>query len=153
MGIRQPNVPEPTITVGELRVTGDLPKEIIRRYLKRNLQRLRFCYEKQLAATPTLAGTVTAAFTIGADGRVGASKASGLKSPEAETCMATVIKAIEFPRPKRGEVTVRCPITVRSPGAKPAPGKPAPPPFGKPVTAPPVADKPIPEKPAPAPSK
>ncbi len=155
VGMAARTAPEPTISLGELRVTGDLPKDIIRRYLKRNLQRLRYCYEKQLAATPTLAGTVTAEFTIGADGRVDSSKASGLKNPEAETCIATVIKAIEFPRPKSGAVTVRAPLTLRSPGPRPAPAKPAPakPAPAKAAPAPSAPEKPAPEKPAPAPSK
>jgi len=47
---------------GQPSAEGDLDKAIIRRYIKRNIQKIQYCYEKQLLAKPTLAGTVSAQF-------------------------------------------------------------------------------------------
>jgi len=126
----------PTLTFGVPTVKGDLDKAIVRRYLKRQHMRLQHCFEKELHATVGLQGTVTLAFTIGADGRVSMSSATGLGNTNVETCMAGVIKAIEFPKPKSGEVTATYPLaldpgayvgrTAPSTKAKPAPVKPAP---------------------------
>lgn len=104
----------PTVTIGQPDSQGDLDKAIIRRYIKRNLQKLQYCYEKQLVASPKLAGTVTARFTIASNGQVTGATASGLASAEVNACVADVIKAIEFPRPKSGEVVVRYPFVFRA---------------------------------------
>lgn len=91
-------------------VDGPLDKAIIRRYIKRNVQKIQFCYERELANQPTLAGTVTAKFVIGPDGFVASSEASGMDGAVA-TCIAGVIKAIEFPKPKGAKVSVTYPFT------------------------------------------
>jgi len=112
----------PTAKIGQPAVQGDLDKSIIRRYVRRNLQKLMYCYEKQLLRTPTLRGTVTAEFTIGRDGLVSASTASGIGNTDVETCIAHVLKAIEFPKPKgNGSVTVKYPLTFQP--AEPPAGK------------------------------
>ena len=82
-------------------VIGDLDKQIIGRYVKRNLMNIQRCWEAELHNRPKLEGTVTAKFTIGADGIVSASSASGMAS--VETCVAAVIKRIEFPKPSAGK--------------------------------------------------
>ena len=103
----------PTVSVGQPNAQGDLDKAIIRRYMKRNLQKIQYCYEKELVAKPSLAGTVTVRFTINADGRVSRSSASGL--PVVDACVAAVVGAIEFPRPKGGGVvSVSYPFIFRN---------------------------------------
>jgi hypothetical protein len=104
----------PIVSIGQGLSTGDLDKTIIRRYIKRNIQKLQYCYEQQLLTKKTLQGTVTAKFTISADGVVTSSTASGMKDKEVESCIATTIKAIAFPKPKGGgEVAVTYPLTFR----------------------------------------
>ncbi len=90
-------------------VDGPLDKAIIRRYVKRNLNKIQYCYERELQAHPDLKGTVTAKFVIGPDGLVATSEASGLAG--VDTCIAEVIKGIEFPKPKGSKVTVVYPFT------------------------------------------
>lgn len=112
----------PTVTLGQLVVKGDLDKAIVRRYLKRVFPKLKWCYEKELLTTKTLKGTVTAGFTIGSDGLVSSSTATGLGNTNVETCMADLIKAIEFPKPVgKMAVTVTVPLTLElpAPGAAP----------------------------------
>jgi hypothetical protein len=109
---RRPLVPQPVI--GEAVTHGDLDRAIIRRYIKRNLAKIQYCYEKQLLARPGLAGTVATAFFISGTGSVASSTASGVDA-EVSSCVAAVIKAIEFPKPSGGgTVQVSYPFTFRS---------------------------------------
>ena len=109
----------PLISIGQPTVVGALDQAIVRRYVKRNVQKLQYCYEKELLTNKTLQGTVTAAFTIAPNGSVGASTASGMKNKSVESCIASVIHDIEFPKPKGGaDVTVSYPFTLKPPSAK-----------------------------------
>lgn len=75
---------------------GELDREIVRRYIARYRDPIRYCYEQQRMTRPTLAGTVKARFFIAPQGRVVSSAASGLDDQVA-SCVAGVIKDIEFP--------------------------------------------------------
>jgi hypothetical protein len=107
--------------------TGDgLDKAIIRRYIKRNIQKIQYCYEKQLLADPKLAGTVTTKFVIAETGKVTKSEADGVHK-ETASCVARVIEGIEFPKPKGGPVSVTYPFTFRQGNdTATAPSRPAP---------------------------
>jgi hypothetical protein len=110
---RSRNAKLPNVKIGEPKVKGELDKAIIRRYIKRNIQKLMYCYEKELLAKPKLKGTITATFVIGADGTVTSAKATGLKDAAVEECYGRVIQMIAFPKPKTGEVTVAYPFTLK----------------------------------------
>ena len=115
----------PTVSIGQPTVTGDLDKAIIRRYLKRNIQKIQYCYEKELLVVPSLGGTVKLQFTISLEGKVtAASTDGGLKNTNVESCLASVVQMIEFPKPKgTAEVVVAYPLTFRSPDAPAKPTK------------------------------
>ena len=103
----------PSISIGQPSVLGDLDKAIIRRYIKRNLQKFQYCYEKQLLDKPGLAGTVQTQFAIGVDGKVTSSTGTGFDATVA-SCVAAVIQQIEFPKPKtRSVVQVNYPFVFR----------------------------------------
>ncbi|HUQ01367.1 MAG TPA: AgmX/PglI C-terminal domain-containing protein [Kofleriaceae bacterium] len=74
-----------------------LDKEIIRRYVKRNIEKITYCYEKELLAQPGLEGTVMVNFTLNGNGRVIDSKASGV-DPTVSSCIAEVVSSIHFPK-------------------------------------------------------
>ncbi len=115
-GMRGRTSAVPTVSIGQPSAEGDLDKAIIRRYIKRNIQKIQYCYEKQLLAKPTLAGTVSAQFFITPNGSVAQSTGSGL-DPEVASCVAEVIKNIEFPKPKGGGgVQVNYPFNFHSSG-------------------------------------
>jgi hypothetical protein len=106
----------PKVNIGQPNATGELDKAIIRRYIKRNLNRVLYCYEKALLAKPGLIGKIEVRFTIGADGKVESSTASGF-DPDIARCVADVIRAIEFPKPKSGgSVHVVYPFNFRPDG-------------------------------------
>jgi hypothetical protein len=116
-GMRGRTAAVPTVSIGQPNAQGDLDKAIIRRYIKRNLQKIQYCYEKQLLANSTLAGTVQAQFFITPNGTVAASTGTGV-SGEVSSCVAEVIKNIEFPKPKGGGgVQVNYPFTFHSSGS------------------------------------
>jgi pSer/pThr/pTyr-binding forkhead associated (FHA) protein len=111
---RQASVPQ--VRIGQPSAVGDLDKAIIRRYIKRNIDKITYCYEKELLATPGLTGTVTTQFFISPNGTVSAANASGVNGAVA-SCVASVIKAIEFPKPKGGGgVQVNYPFNFRPTG-------------------------------------
>jgi hypothetical protein len=106
----------PTVAIGQPLATGDLDKAIIRRYIKRHINKISYCYEKVLLEKPGLKGTVSAQFLISVTGTVTSATASGVDD-EVASCVAGVIKNIEFPKPKDGGVVqVNYPFTFRPAG-------------------------------------
>src|SRR5258706_7693673 len=105
-----------TASVAQPTAAGDLDKPIIRRYIKRNIQKIQYCYEKQLLVKPSLKGTINAQFFITPNGNVAQSTAAGF-DPEVASCVAAVINGIEFPKPRGGSgVQVNYPFTFRPAG-------------------------------------
>ncbi|MCX5746114.1 MAG: AgmX/PglI C-terminal domain-containing protein [Proteobacteria bacterium] len=106
----------PVMRIGQPQSVGDLDKAIIRRYIKRNLSKIMYCYEKQLLAAPGLEGIVNAQFFIAPDGKVTHSNANGVNG-DVSSCVANVISTIEFPKPKGGGgVQVNYPFNFRPTG-------------------------------------
>jgi hypothetical protein len=115
-GIRRHNPGVPTPRIGEAKAGPGYDKQIIRRYIRRNIQKIAYCYEKELLAKPELSGTVTVQFFIAPNGTVATSTGSGV-DPNVANCVADVVKAIEFPKPDSGGVQVSYPFIVRPSGA------------------------------------
>ncbi len=142
-GMRGRTAAMPTVVIGQPVANGDLDKSVIRRYIKRNLARIQYCYERQLLAKPQLTGTLTAQFVISAQGTVASSTATGV-DPDVASCVADAIKQIEFPKAVGGgNIAVNYPFTMR-----PA-GTPAPPHVDDPTAPSPTVDLPA-EPPPPA---
>lgn len=115
-GMRGRQSSVPSVRIGQPQSVGDLDKAIIRRYIKRNIQKITYCYEKQLLASPGLEGTVNTQFFISPNGTVTTANASGVNG-EVSSCVASVIKGIEFPKPKGGGgVQVNYPFNFRPTG-------------------------------------
>ncbi|MBS1118571.1 MAG: hypothetical protein H6Q90_799 [Deltaproteobacteria bacterium] len=140
--------------------SGSLDKTHIKRYLKRHVEKITYCYERELLARPQLHGVMQTQFTIGPSGRVLAATATGVDEKVA-ACVAGVIRSIDFPPVSDSTVVVNYPFTFRTANTRddePAPAvdatlsvveqppatvepaqPPAPPPAPPPaVTAPPV---------------
>jgi hypothetical protein len=113
-GRRYRRAPGVSILFGAMTATGGLDKAIVRRYLRRNLAKLQYCYERKLLTMPAIGGELFARFRIQLDGTVVAVEAVGI-DPEVASCVRSVIGAIEFPRPRSDEVEVAQPITFRPP--------------------------------------
>lgn len=106
----------PRVRIGQPTSDPGLDKEIIGRYIRRNKQKILYCYEKWLLADDTLIGTLITNVTIGADGKVTRATASGLHADVA-SCVVKVIELIEFPKPTSGAaVNVVYPFTFEPTG-------------------------------------
>lgn len=112
----------PEVKIATPVVHGSIDAAIIKRYVKRQLSKIRYCYEKALLGNPTLAGTVNTQFTINGAGLVVAATATGLDKDVA-ACVASAIRVIEFPKPVNGDSTVQInyPFTFKPAEIKPTP--------------------------------
>ncbi|HEX7703636.1 MAG TPA: AgmX/PglI C-terminal domain-containing protein [Kofleriaceae bacterium] len=114
----------PMVSVGQPTTSAILDKAIIRHFIKRNIQKIQYCYEKQLVSKPSLAGKVNTQFFINPQGIVETSTATGV-DPDVASCVADVIHGIEFPKPQGGVgVHVNYPFIFHSAGdsEEPPPG-------------------------------
>ena len=82
--------------IGRASATGDRDKQIVRRYIRRKLTRIKYCYEKQLLVRPGLEGTVVTTFRIEASGAVVDVEAEGIDE-KVSGCIEAVIGSIKYP--------------------------------------------------------
>lgn len=98
-------------------VKGGLSREIIAEVIRSHLGQIRYCYERQLSATPDLYGKVLIQFTITADGRVSGQgiQNSTMKNAMVEGCMLRRLAGWKFPSPEGGtSVRVTYPFLFKS---------------------------------------
>jgi pSer/pThr/pTyr-binding forkhead associated (FHA) protein len=115
-GMRGRKAVTPQVRIGQASASGDLDKNIIRRYIRRQIRRIQNCYERELLVKPSIAGTVVTQFQISPQGKVQGASASGVDG-KVSGCVAGVIRSIKFPEPKGGGyVNVRYPFIFRAAG-------------------------------------
>jgi hypothetical protein len=83
--------------------SGELHKDIIRRYVRRQMPKIRYCYEKRLNTQPSLEGEIVVDFEIDESGKTQSVKARGLSEP-VDRCVAKAFRSIRFPKPAKGWV-------------------------------------------------
>lgn len=91
----------PKLADGKPEASGGLPPEVIHRIVRRNLPRIRACYEMRLKAVPTLSGKVVVSFEIdekGATRSVRADEGTITDEPM-RTCIAKAFGTLAFPTP------------------------------------------------------
>ena len=98
-------------------VQGALEPELIRRVIRTHGNEIRFCYERQLEADPTLEGKLVVGLVIGKDGSVVSAtvKESTVSSPALGQCVVARVRGWQFPTPKDGVVTVTYPFVFKRP--------------------------------------
>jgi hypothetical protein len=102
--------------IGEPTTSGaSYDKSIVRRYIRRHINEIGYCYDKQLLARPGIEGEVTVAFLISPVGNVQSASATGFDADVAR-CLAAVIQNIGFPSPRDGGVQVNYPFHFRAAG-------------------------------------
>ena len=108
----------PILKIGDVSKTGGIDADIIRRRIRQRLKRIRHCYERELVVNGDLQGTVTTRFQISPAGKVQGIAASGMGNKNVESCVAAVIKSIQFPKPLDGGYVnvTRYPFTFRPAG-------------------------------------
>ncbi len=111
----------PDVVPGTAQVRGSLDKEIIRRIIRRHINEVKFCYEKELTKNQNLYGRVIIQFTIAGTGQVVASlvQQSTMNNPPVEQCIAGALRRWEFPKPNGGGIViVSYPFVLKSAGGE-----------------------------------
>jgi len=107
----------PETAIGNPTVTGGkFEPASVRLVMRRNQARLNYCYERELVAKPTLAGTVVFNFTIAPPGVVieAAITKSTLSNASAEKCMLDTLRRIEYGKLPGAKVMVTLPIIFKA---------------------------------------
>ncbi len=100
-GAIAPPTDQRLVRIADATSVGDLDRSIVRRYVRRKLPRLKYCYQKQLQAHPELKGTVEVDFEFSPRGEVTGAVAKGIDE-SVSSCVADVIKTIQFPESRDG---------------------------------------------------
>jgi metallo-beta-lactamase class B len=97
-----------TVLAPGTKIQGNPDKEIIRRIIRRHINEVKSCYERELVTKPSLFGTIKVDFTIGATGDVLAASrgSSTMNDRELEDCTVAALRTWRFPKPLGG-VTVK----------------------------------------------
>lgn len=90
------------------RVHGMLDKEIIRRVIRRHINEVKACYQRELSGDPELEGRIVVRFTIDGSGMVIASErvSSTMGNGIVEDCTVQAVKRWQFPKPIGGGMVI-----------------------------------------------
>lgn len=102
----------PTLKDVSTTTAGPLPKEVVRRIVRANFNKIRFCYDKALKSNPAVAGKLVMKFTVDTAGKTkDVTVADGtISDPDMRSCVTGAFAAMSFPTPDGGEVVVTYPI-------------------------------------------
>jgi pSer/pThr/pTyr-binding forkhead associated (FHA) protein len=93
---------------GDPIILGALDKSLIDAVIKRHMNQIRYCYQRELTKNPNLGGKVTVKFVIAKDGSVSKAsiKSSSLGNKSAESCITGRFRRFRFPEPKGGGIVI-----------------------------------------------
>ena len=76
--------------------------------IKRHMNQIRYCYQRELNLDETLEGKLVTKFVIGVDGLVDSAEITydQLDRPEVGDCVLDRIEELEFPPPKGGGIVI-----------------------------------------------
>ena len=103
---------------GDPIILGALDKSLIDAVIKRNMNQIRYCYQRELTKKPDLGGKITVKFVIAKDGSVSKAdiKSSSMGSSSVESCIAQRFLRFQFPEPKGGGIVIVSYPFIFSPG-------------------------------------
>jgi TonB family protein len=95
---------------------GKLDRAVVKKYIRKQLAKIRWCYQKAFQRNPDLEGKLTVSFVISPTGSVMKSKVvkSTLGDKELENCIERKIMTWRFPAPQGGGVLkINYPFVLR----------------------------------------
>jgi hypothetical protein len=103
---------------GDPIILGALDRSLIDEVIKRHMNQIRYCYQRELTRDPALAGKIVVRFTIAGDGSVSASsiKETTMNNSAVETCVTGRFMRMQFPEPRGGGVVIVSYPFLFSPG-------------------------------------
>ena len=89
-------------------ILGALDKSLIDAVIKRNMNQIRYCYQRELTKNPSIKGKIVVKFVIAADGSVSKAsiKSSSMGSKAVESCITGRFRRFKFPEPKGGGIVI-----------------------------------------------
>lgn len=87
---------EPSVEAGGIS-GGGRERSVLARVIRRHINEVRYCYERQLVQEPDLEGNLVVRFTIQPDGTVGAVEITSGVHDEVDSCVVGRIRAWTFP--------------------------------------------------------
>ena len=93
---------------GDPIIMGALDRSLIDEVIKRHMNQIRYCYQRELAKNPNLGGKIVIKFVIAKDGTVSKAdkKTSTMNNAAVESCIETRFRRMEFPEPKGGGIVI-----------------------------------------------
>lgn len=93
---------------GDPIILGALDKSLIDAVIKRNMNQIRYCYQRELTKNPALGGKITVKFVIAKDGSVSKAetKQSTMGNDSVESCINQRFMKFQFPEPKGGGIVI-----------------------------------------------
>jgi len=93
---------------GDPIILGALDKSLIDAVIKRHMNQIRYCYQRELNKDPSLGGKIVVKFVIAKDGSVSkaSTKSSTMGSPSVESCINGRFMRFRFPEPKGGGIVI-----------------------------------------------
>jgi hypothetical protein len=103
---------------GQPIIMGALDKSLIDAVIKRNMNQIRYCYQRELTKNPSLGGKIVVKFTIAKDGSVSKAsiKTSSMGNKTVENCISGRFMQFKFPEPKGGGIVIVSYPFIFSPG-------------------------------------
>jgi len=97
---------------GDPIILGSLDRNRVDETIRRHLNGIRYCYQRELQKDPSLGGKLVIRFAIGADGTVTQAEvqSSTLNQDAVETCIVRRFERMRFPVPAGGIVWVNYPF-------------------------------------------
>ncbi len=89
-------------------ILGSIDRTLIDSVIKRHINAIRYCYQKELQKNPSLAGKVVVKFVIAKDGSVATAsiKSSTMNDPAVEACLTSRFLRMNFPTSPGGGIVV-----------------------------------------------
>ncbi len=103
---------------GDPIILGSLDRALIDEVIKRNMNQIRYCYQRELTKNPSLGGKIVIKFTIAKDGSVSAAstKTTTMNNSAVESCIVGRFMRMQFPQPKGGGIVIVSYPFIFSPG-------------------------------------
>jgi pSer/pThr/pTyr-binding forkhead associated (FHA) protein/outer membrane biosynthesis protein TonB len=93
---------------GDPIILGALDKSLIDAVIKRHMNQIRYCYQRELTKNPNLGGKIVVKFVIAKDGSVSkaSTKSSTMGNKAVEGCINSRFQRFKFPEPKGGGIVI-----------------------------------------------
>lgn len=97
-----------TAVGGDPIIMGALDKALIDEVVKRHMNQIKYCYQRELTKNPKLGGKVKIKFVISKNGSVARASvgSTSMKNKAVESCISSRFLRMQFPKPKGGGIVI-----------------------------------------------